>query len=299
LFAIIPWFSYASLFVLAAVNLTLFVKNLKTNLKNIIIFLTPQIISFLTLYFGVIKNCQNSEIMHIFWGKYFLSVKNFIPLFLNSFTQIFVSAKGILVVMLVAAFLTGAFLIYKENKEKFAFLILPIIILILFSFLKIYPFGERLLLFLAPIYLVIIAKSFDTILNKNKIPFILLCICFVFSIFFGSSNIKLAIPKEHGRAICQTIKDKGNKNDTFYIHPKRFTIRYYCRLNNVDVEFKENYDIENFTKNKTYWLVSLDNQEGYPKPLDNKELEAKMEKYGKFETYILPSGFLYRFLKMK
>ncbi len=299
LFAFIPWFSYASVFVLAAVNLIIFTKNIKTHFKNVILFFVPQAVSALILYLGVIKNCQNSEIMHLFWGKYFLSIKSFVPLFLNSFTQIFVSAKGVLVIMLAASFFIGAFLFYKKDKEKFAFLILPIIILMSASFLRFYPFGERLLLFLAPIYIILIIKPFDTILNKNKIPFLLLCLAFAFAIFYGSAKIKLTIPKEHGNAICNTVKTKSGKSDIFYIYPKRFTIRYYCSLNNTDVQFREIYDIENFAKNKTYWLVSLNNQEGYPKPLDNKELEAKMKKYGKFETYILPSGFLYRFLKIK
>ncbi len=299
LFSLIPWFSYASAFVLAAVNLIIFAKNIKTHLKNTVLFFAPQIVSALILYFMVVKNCQNSQIMQAFWEKYFLSAKTFMPLFLNSFTQVFVSAKGVLVVMLAISFVIGAILLYKKDREKFAFLILPYLALVAASFLKFYPFGERLILFLAPIYIVLVIKPFDMILNKNKIPFVLLCAGFAFAIFYGSAKIKLIIPKEHGNAICTTVKERSSKNDIFYIHPKRFTIRYYCKLHNTDVQFKEIYDIENFSKNKTYWLVSLSNQEGYPKPLDNKELEEKMKKYGKFETYILPSGFLYRFSKIK
>lgn len=160
--ALFIWFSFTSAFAIGAGLINL-LKSRK-NFKKIAVLGTPFFISTLIyLFFYVLKiYAGNKGVMTNFWGNEFINanLSNFLPLLVENLRYFFFPAGAILFVLILIVY--GIVILYREKQYDLTNLILlTFAILIAASVFHIYPFSKRLILFLIPLFLILMVKPVD------------------------------------------------------------------------------------------------------------------------------------------
>ena len=187
LLVIAPWFSNPAWFVMAGGFLVIILDMIKNKyyekLKLGILFI-PVSINFLIWLF-IYYNPVHKELyrgMFDYWNNVkpaFLSLHNFSHMFVDKMQNFIVFPYS----KLLFVFLIGSIIILFANKEfknscKYLVLI-PILLCIIASFLKHYPFERRVILFLLPIFIILYAQI-TLLLKNNKITTFILCLFLIF-----------------------------------------------------------------------------------------------------------------------
>lgn len=167
LLSFIPWFSFVSVFTLASGWLSIAFKNIKSDWikKNILII--PIIISgLLYLKIYLFKNYTDTGLVN-YWSSDFVTsdIRFFFYLLIENIKYLFYPIKYNLFALILLIW--GAALFYMK-KSRFANIgLMSFLLLIFASCLKLYPFFNRLVLFLIPIFLIFMLKPLD-LLKYNK-----------------------------------------------------------------------------------------------------------------------------------
>lgn len=192
--ALILWFSYSAIFILAGIGIGLTGFYLATkNLKQLSVSIIPfalWLLSFAVNYFLFTHKHAESE-----WIAYwFRSYHNFMPFPPASFTDIkwffisiyrmmdyplgllwnlshITSALGILIKLPfipIALLLTGIYVFVKGSKINALVIFLPLLLTFIASGLELYPLTERFWVFISPIFILIIANGFSHITTKFR-----------------------------------------------------------------------------------------------------------------------------------
>ncbi|MEM8615071.1 MAG: hypothetical protein AAGF93_23905 [Cyanobacteria bacterium P01_H01_bin.105] len=165
------WLSFPSIFILASIEGANLIKlrlwqisqkSLKAFLLRRIPLYTTWILSFCSLYFGIIRKTLSDTGLADSWaGRYPDSLLD-ISWLLDSFGRFFYRplgfpgpADGVAMV----AFITGCILLYRTAKYRLLYLSSPFLITLLAAFLHKYPFRERLILFLTPFALILLSEG--------------------------------------------------------------------------------------------------------------------------------------------
>lgn len=197
------WFSFVSIFIIIAGFINLLLK--RKNLKKLIILFLPVSLSILLYLNSYIINTylNNSQGMLRFWDGNFISLNlsNFLPLFVRNIQYFFYPVKFLIFVPILLIY--GIFLFYKEKKYAFInVVLLTFVLLIIASMLHIYPFFERLVIFLIPFFIILMVKPLDKINAPKK----------VHSLFIIAMFLAICLPQISFAA--QTLKSKFlNKGD--------------------------------------------------------------------------------------
>ena len=173
------WLSFPSIFVIAGVEAANLVtlrpwqtyKSLKAFLIHRIPPYSAWVLSFCALYFGIIRQTLSDTGLANSWaGRYPDSWLDISWLF-DSFGRFFYRplgfpgpADGIAMV----AFVTGCILLYRTAKLRLLYLSSSIIVTLFAAFLHKYPFRERLVLFLTPFALILLAEGIVFWLKRWK-----------------------------------------------------------------------------------------------------------------------------------
>ena len=238
LFMISPWLSGSSVFVLATGFLVLFIDMLKQKYLNktkIFILFLPFIISFCVYYFGYFINIKNSHYayMHNFWSNIlpsFFSTSNFSNLLLYNLKHLMPFYAGI---YSFAFLMLSIIILFNSKNYKSIILTLgPIILCITASFMQYYPFYERLILFLCPMFIVLFSQ-FALLLNNQKITrvvfYTVLTLCIAVQFIPDTRRFIMHKKEERGLLLYpQKIDDSAVK--WLYTNPHeyyKFTKRYY------------------------------------------------------------------------
>jgi len=177
--AIAIWFSHPSVFVLAGAGATLalfrlYRKDWKELYRLSIVYIIWALSLSVFYFISIRALSQNDYFLGYFRGGFMPLPPRSLPdlmWFMNTFLAIFKHPGGLPVsVSGIAAlvFLVGCVLLYSKNKEKFFILISPALIALFASGFHLYPFLERLLLFIVPSLLILIAEGMIEIINKTK-----------------------------------------------------------------------------------------------------------------------------------
>ena len=278
IFALFPWYSYASGLVEFALAIVLFfyiLKN-KKQIKNFLLFLLPQVINllFFALHLGAIESTRVFMAKIWSWGYIQSDFSNFITLFLENIFYTFHPYKIVpkaLPMLLPVVFgvlcTAGAVLIFKKNKFKFWLLLSPYFVVLFFACFGIYPFYDRMTMFLTPVYLILFSKPFEKFLKKPAgiVFLILFAAVSVYPAALSQINMKNLPSKD--LAIFLKLKEKYKKGDVIlldetstpqYIYYSR---RYNFSAQNVLTEkmTKDSYGyliyLNSLDKNKNYWFV--------------------------------------------
>lgn len=214
-FTIIPWFSNSAWIILFCGLIYLiadFVVKKQKNYTTLLILIIPFLINLLVFYtqfYYPIHN-QTYAFMHKYWGiaipSFFNSedfintfpqkVNDLIPLFSDKLFWIFIWTNIF-------------FLFFGENKKNIFFILFPISITIIASFFEMYPFQNRLILFLLPCFIMLYIQCLSIVKDKKLLNFII-----IFFVLILSTN-NLILPSEI------YITHKSITRDLFYILKKQ------------------------------------------------------------------------------
>jgi hypothetical protein len=90
----------------------------------------------------------------------------------------------------------------RANSWQFAFLLSPIAITLFAAFMQLYPFADRLILFLVSLYLIVIAAGLDFIFIWEWIPRVgfFLAVCLAAVLVFCATRSALSSIRHPPRA---------------------------------------------------------------------------------------------------
>lgn len=223
LLSIIPWFSFVSVFIMAGGFLNLvFKENLFKNKK--VLLLVPLIISLLIYLKVYLFTNYTGTHMVTDWQNYFVTANplSFLYLLAESIRYLFFPIQYVLPLLIL--FIYGVITYSKEKSKFFHVAILSFFAFIIASFFHIYPFGDRVITFLIPIYLLFLIKPLDLISFDKKIKS--LVIVLIFSLGFSSQVVwtgsyihSKGISKgEHAREMMKFLVENIKKDDIIIVN---------------------------------------------------------------------------------
>ena len=243
------WFSHPAVFILAGIGstLTLFslVKKDWARIARLSIAYVPWALSFLALYYVSLSNLADNEGLLRFWSSGFAPFPptsfSDIKWFVDTFFEVFEFPGGIVLTGLAAmAFLIGCFYTFLKDKEVFLLLTSPLLFTLLASALNMYPFSGRLLLFIVPLLLLLVAEGVRQITKKLEPGSIMVGAFLVGLLCFQpllTATYHLIVPRTNvaGFEIVEEIKPvlgyvqaQKQRDDLIYIyHSSEAAFKYY------------------------------------------------------------------------
>jgi hypothetical protein len=176
--AVVVWFSHPSVFVLAGVGTTLAVVALRkkdwARLRRLVTCYAIWVLSFAAFYLISLRNLSGNETLENSWER----KGTFMPLppqslsdigwFFSAFFRMFANPLGLpFPIAAGLVFIVGCIALLKK-KTRLLILTSPVFFTLLASGVHKYPFGRRLLLFLIPLLLMVIAAGIQYLLDKQS-----------------------------------------------------------------------------------------------------------------------------------
>ncbi|MCK6630318.1 MAG: glycosyltransferase family 39 protein [Anaerolineae bacterium] len=230
--AIALWFSHPALFILAGMGIMLILPCLIrgdwVRVGSLFVVFLLWGISFALLYFVSLQDLGRNEALLDYWAGSFMPLPptsfSDITWFINTFFGIFENPGGLPLTGLAAfTFLLGGLAFWREKKEQFFILSLPILLALLASGLQGYPFKGRLLLFAVPMMLLFIAAGIKQILSQTQnravmIGFILIGLLFIHPLLFTVRNLVNMPGKEEIKPVMSYVKTHQQAEDILYLY---------------------------------------------------------------------------------
>lgn len=166
--AFVIWFSHPALFIIAALGLTLFVQAVREKDKHKIIPLL--VVAFVwavslgALYLVNLRQLSTHQFFLDYWSAGFIPHDASAPAWLvNSLRAPFTDLLGLQLLYLFSGLLCllGMVGLTRRLPRFGLFLLLVLFLTLLASALTLYPFAGRMILFLAPIFLLFLAEGVD------------------------------------------------------------------------------------------------------------------------------------------
>ncbi|NER80570.1 MAG: hypothetical protein F6K42_13550 [Leptolyngbya sp. SIO1D8] len=168
------WLAYPSIFVLAAVELCTYLRTPLRKVRSVLVnrslMYSMWFISFLSLYFLIVQQTlDNADLVESWAARYPDSWLDFLWL-VNAFGRFFYRPLGFLgwtdgVAMF--AFCCGCIRMYRRDKWSLLLLNMPLSITLLAGYAHQYPFRDRLVYFLTPFAIVMIAEGITLLLSRG------------------------------------------------------------------------------------------------------------------------------------
>jgi len=276
------WFSFSAVFVLAGIAMGMIFFAWTSQQKEMTGWLTLIAFiwaaSFIAYYFLLLKKMIPGQAAEQYWETYFMP---FPPLsfeqikwYTTTFFRIFEYPGGLKLTGLAAlGFLCGCYSLSGKQKDKLFILILPIFVTLIASTFHKYPFGGRLILFLAPVLILCIAQGIVYIQEKlgvaNRFIYVLI-IVFLFLQPCLSAGQYLMKPRtvEEIRSVVEYLAQHKQNDDLVYIYygaekgfayyAPRFRLNPQTAIPGIKSRQKwDNYlqDINKLTGHKRVWLL--------------------------------------------
>ena len=229
------WLSHPSIFVMGGIEVAYWLiaprsKRLGLLLNRVPVYLT-WLISFGLLYFLTIsKTIANTELANSWQGRYPDSIFD-LSWFLDAFGRFFYRPLGFMGIadgFALVTFIIGCVAFYRRNRTLLVTLIAPFVATLIASYLQKYPFRERLVLFLAPMGILIIAEGITWLVSqwqgKGRRKYVGLFGIFVlfmltFPPFFSSANL-IFNPREvqEFRPVLEYVYSQQKPGDLLYVY---------------------------------------------------------------------------------
>ena len=242
LVAISLWLSHPAIFVLAAmilVNIVDFLLNKNLNLlKQKVIIYVSGLLSFGVFYFGFLNQANDNQNLLASWGDAFPNHPLNIIWYLDAFGKFFYKPLGFeagLDVIGIILFVLGCFSYFHKNKIILATLLFPLLTTFAGAGLKLYPFRSRVVLFLAPLFIIAIAEGINWLsylqLNR-KIAILLAClitITITYPVVESSRFVVKPRQKEEIKLVIEYIQEREQPQDILYIYQRGiYQFLYYA-----------------------------------------------------------------------
>ncbi|MBI4008604.1 glycosyltransferase family 39 protein [Candidatus Roizmanbacteria bacterium] len=194
--------------------------------------------------------------------------------YLQTFVSIFQNLLGFRSYYVgIFLFFLGMWSLWKVNKKKLLYLIVPIIFTFIISVFKLYPFSHRFLLFLFPFFIILISIGLQYFVEKKDIKDRSLLLIIVISLLlFDSalSNVRNFFQKrqmEEMRPVVKYLQTKIKRGDVIYLYYAALpAYQYYAARFGLDRKYitgttsreepdKYIRDLEKLKGNKRIWLI--------------------------------------------
>ena len=167
------WFSYPSIFMLAGLEgwnlLTINKRYLRQTIINRLGIYLSWLVSFGLFYWLTIVNTLSNQDLSASWAPRYPSSLLDVVWLLDALGKFFyhpLGFRGITDGIGIFAFIVGCVVFYKTQRTIWLALISPFVATIIAAYLHKYPFRDRLVLFLAPLAIMIIAEGIAFLLAK-------------------------------------------------------------------------------------------------------------------------------------
>lgn len=224
------WFSNVSIIILFVAGVyILYLESFKRKNYKILLPFLLWSISFFIYYILFVQDHPTTETMIHYWGKAFLPLN---PLSSNFYSflhkVISIDIYGYLlnfgsywyIPLLVSLSAIGYLL--KQRKYAILYLCLtPIIVHLILSGLMLYPFSKRLILYIAPLIILIFSIGLYNLvkyINKKIIRLPLVLLIVPLFLMFNSKHSKFPIKKEEIKKSLNYIERNINKDDEIYVY---------------------------------------------------------------------------------
>lgn len=241
------WFSHPAVFILGGIGFTLLVDSiLRKDKKGIFISLgmiAAWMISFGLEYIVSLRGISGNQHLAIYWKGYFMPLPPWSdPMwFVRSWIDLisyFGYKSTFFVITISSLILIGSISVLIRNWQRAALLLLPFIFVLAASGMGKYPFDRRLLLFLFPILILLLAEGIDLIRSllaiKSKwlawCSFALLIILVLYSPCQTAFNSVIhPIQRENIKALLTHLKSSWKDGDIVYVyHTSQNAFTYYA-----------------------------------------------------------------------
>jgi len=252
--AVIVWFCYSAIFVLAATGMAIAIPYLKKkNWKVILSLSIPAImwiVSFIISYFLYAKDGSNSDWLVNYWAKVMAGYMPHQPAaavvwlmhrlfsffdyplglsWLNDWREHNVIKQVLtrLAFVPLILFITGIIYFYKNNRSFLMLVGIMFLIAVTASALKLYPMDERLTTYLSPFGILLFGAGFQFFLQENKfvkiIGYVLAAILVVSPLKVAFSqvinpNLFGAMKKSYQREALFYLNDRYQPGDMVYVY---------------------------------------------------------------------------------
>ena len=173
--SLVIWFSHPSIFMLAGIEgyylLTAASKDRFKILFNRLLVYFAWLTSFGLFYFLTIAKTMNNEDLASSWSSRYPATFWDIEWLLDALGRFFYNPMGFTGItdgIGIFAFIFGCVAWYSKNKTFLGALIAPFVATLIAAYLHQYPFRERLVVFLVPLGIIIIAEGIAWLLSKFK-----------------------------------------------------------------------------------------------------------------------------------
>jgi hypothetical protein len=248
--AVAVWLSHPAIFVLTGIAVYLMLSALgRGDFQRIKSYLPAFILwlfSFAGLYLVSLRHLVgNHDLQDFFQGS-------FMPLlprsvgdlrwFVTHFFEIFNHAGGLPLTGLAAlAFIVGGLSLWKEKKDELLMLTAPIVIALIASGFHKYPFVGRLILFIAPVLLIIVAAGVEFIRSStraaNRIIGITLMVLLFLNPAMTAGYQLLVEPKnrEDIKSVLEYVTDHKQNGDKLYVYyASEGAFKYYQKKYTIE-----------------------------------------------------------------
>jgi hypothetical protein len=238
------WFSHPSVFVLAGVGSWLIIAAIARRdwqrMVRLSIACGFWLVSFVTSYLISLRGAsQNSGLERSWEDK-----GTFMPLpprslsdlkwFPDALIRFFENPMGSpFPLVAVCVLIVGLIAVYRTHRAQLLVLILPVVFALLASGIHKYPFGKRLVLFLVPTAILVMASGFELLLT-NRVSLRLLGVALSLLLVLkpmasASSHARWGPTNPDIRHIISYVKDHRQSGDfTYFYHGQRDAFRYYA-----------------------------------------------------------------------
>ena len=268
-----PWISLSSLFIIGSYFFVTLAKNSKTILKIYI----PFLISLVIFYLISLKFIMNTNYdgMYNWWqnGYGFIDIRHPLRVIIRlgeffSFDKTFATLSGSIILISLIKF----------DKKK-VFLYLPIILTFIASVFKLYPIQARLLLFLLPCFVGLIAE-YDWKFARAYL--VLVCLMsFITAVYYTIYPYNTYISTS-SREIVKLVEAKIKSDEKILLDSSYYSYYYYIKDNNNVMLLNENCAencnaaIECLPSGR-YYLITKENP--------NEKLDKKIKILSKYNLY--------------
>ena len=258
--------SNPSVFVLAGVGTGLFITCLKKKewavLRGRLVVLIVWAFSFIAVYLIYTRNITAEMAQNVSIEKAFKMEDYFMPFpprslehikwYIDTFFDTFLFQDTIIYVKRVAlsgimalAFLVGSVSMFFDKKEKFYVLVFPILLTLLAAAMHQYPFKGRQILFLAPVFLIIISEGAEYIrsrINEKSVIIgaVFMGLLFIYPVSWAAYHVKKPLIRSEIRLVLNYIKDNWQDNDLIYVHFfAQYEMEYYLKYHPKPIKFDD------------------------------------------------------------
>ncbi len=243
--------SHPSVFILAGAGITLLISFIKSkqwrSLGWLLITVTLWLCAFFAYYQLMLKNLDQNQYLLDFWQQGLLTqpaISIYTPQWIVDRLVTFFSDPLGIYPPLLGVFLAGvgAYRMSRRNPGDAALLILPVAATLIAACLRKYPFSGRLVLFLAPIAVLLVSSGVSTIVEIGHryvwkgLGLVALAALLFQPFYISTYHLLQPRSKQETRPVIEYVAEHKQENDAIYLYyPSTHAYNYYSRLIGLNV----------------------------------------------------------------